>query len=70
MADLGRGRIVPFDPPPVNWTATFVGVLRPSCFVGLNLAPVMCLAGELSAPPPEPPDDQLNWRAIVVPPVC
>lgn len=64
IADLGRGRIVPFDPPPVNWTATFVGV--PSCFVGLRRPPVTCRARAASVPR----DSPVNWRAMVVTPVC
>jgi hypothetical protein len=64
IADLGRGRSVPFEPPPVNWTATLVGV--PSCFVGLRRPPVICLARAASVPL----DNPVNWRAMVVRPVC
>ena len=64
IADLGRGRMVPLEPAPVNWTATLVGV--PSCFVGLRRLPVICLARAVSVPPGNP----VNWRAMVVTPVC
>lgn len=60
IADLGRGRILPFEPAPVNWTATLVGV--PSCFVGLRRPPVTCRARAVSVPP----DNPVNWRARVV----